>query len=254
MSSKSNACTRCDKKYTNKTDAKNHIIMCELLSKTPRERQIEEEISSDLPTHKQLCFIVMDLLQKNVELEAKLNQMSKWAERQRKKVSIVDWLNEHNIPEFSYAQFKERLGQSISQNHVEHLIKNPFIDTIAKIFEEADCAPLFCISHKQNVFYMHTHVTTDVEPVAKWAIMAKTDIIDLLYYIHSKVLRELIKWNRSNTDIITKNEQVSKQYTKAMIKFSEIEFSNDATLNKIKTALHTHLKKDMKNMIEYEFV
>ena len=100
---------------------------------------------------------------------------------------------------------------------------------------------------------MYTHVTTDVEPVAKWTIMAKTDIVDLLYYVHSKVLRELVKWNRSNSDIISNNEQVSKQYAKMMVKFSEIEFSHEMTLCKIKTALHTHLKKDMKNMIEYEF-
>jgi hypothetical protein len=248
------ACAHCDKKYTKISDAKKHVIMCELLTKTPRERQIEEETSTDLPTHKQLCYIVMELLQKNIALETKLNQMSKWAERQRKKVSIIDWLNEHNTPEFSFAQFKERLGQSISQHHVEHLIKNPFIDTIAKIFEESNCAPLFCISHKQNVFYMYTQVLTGEELVTKWVIMTKMDIVDLLNYIHSKFLRELIKWNRNNADIISKNEHVSKQYTKMMIKFSEIEFSHDSTLCKIKTALHDHLKKDMKNMIEYEFV
>ena len=87
----------------------------------------------------------------------------------------------------------------------------------------------------------------------EWTPMTKTDLVDLLNYVHSKFLRELIKWKRLNTDIVAKNEQMSRLYTKMMIKFSGIDFANDVTLCKIKTALHAQLKKDLKSIIEYEF-
>ena len=242
------ACIRCDKTYTNKSDAKRHVIMCEELSKTPRQRKVEEERNTDLPTHDQLCHIVMDLLQKNIALEKKLAQITKWAERNQKKVILTDWLNENITPRLNYAEFKEQLGKSVNQEHVEHLIKNTFIDTTLKIFEDfslREGSPIFCSTQKPNVFYMHQPKEDLSE--TQWIEMTNTDLVDLLNYIHSKFLRELLKWHRENADIIAKNEQVCKQYTKMMIKFSEIEFSNDTTLSKIKTGLYNQLKKDLDN-------
>lgn len=247
------SCEYCNKKYTKKTDLKKHELMCELLHKTEREKQIEEENRSDLPSHNQLCAIVMELLHKNKVLEDKLNQITKWAERQRKKMSITDWLKDNVTPSISYSEFKEQLSHNITQEHVEHLIDNTFIDTIHRVFTSTDCSSLYCTTQKQNVFYIYRKVHSETGALDKWDLMVKEDFVDLLNYMHSKFLRELIKWKRNNNDIISKNEQMSKLYNKMMIKFSEIDFAQDATLFRIKTALHTHLKKDLKNMIEYEF-
>jgi hypothetical protein len=239
------ACIRCDKTYTNKTDAKRHAIMCEELSKTPRERKIEEERNSELPTHDQLCHIVMDLLQKNIALEKKLAQITQWAERNQKKVVLTEWLDEHATPCISYEEYKENIGKSVCEDHVKYLIKNTFVDTTLKIFEDfqpghVSSLPIFCSTQKQNIFYMYH--------AEKWIMMTKTDLVDLLNYIHSKFLRALMKWRKDNEDIIAKNEQVCKQYTKMMIKFSEIEFSNDTILSKIKTGLYNQLKKDLRDI------
>lgn len=240
------ACIRCDKTYTNKSDAKRHVIMCEELSKTPRERKIEEERNSDLPTHDQLCHIVMDLLQKNIALEKKLAQITQWAERNQKKVILTDWLNDNLVPRLSYKEFEEQIGKSINQNHVEYLVKNTFMDTMLKIFEDfgSEGAPIFCSTQKQNAFYVHRMVAEDLA----WVAMTKTDLVDLLNYIHSKFLKELMKWRLLHADIIAKNDQVCKQYTKMMIKFSEIEFSNDTILGKIKTGLYNQFKKDLRDI------
>jgi len=221
--------------------------MCEHLSKTLRERRIEEERESDLPTHNQLCHIVMGLLQKNIALEKKLAQITQWAERSHKKVTVSEWLNSHVVPRTSFVEFRDQLGKSVNQDHVEYLIKNTFVDTTLKIFEDfgsGDGAPIFCSMQKQNVFYVHQLIVE--EGVIKWALMTKTDLVDLLNYVHSKFLRELMKWQRLNADIVANNDQVCKQYTKMMIKFSEIEFSNDITLGKIKTGLYSQLKRDLK--------
>jgi hypothetical protein len=243
-------CPHCLKKYTNKKDAQKHILMCEILSKTPRAIQVEEENNTDLPSHDELCFIVMELARKNRALELKLEQITNWAERQRKKISVVDWLNQnHQGPDVpTYASFKDTLSKTINQSHVEYLLSNTFIDTMLRIFSDADCSALFSLANKPQLFYMYKS-----EAPKEWVVMGRTDLVDLLNYVHSKFLRELIKWKKINEEVVSKNEQVCKQYNKMMIKFSEIEFDHDATLCKMRSGIHALIKKDMKNMIEYEF-
>lgn len=246
-------CPHCLKKYTNKKDAQKHILMCEILSKTPRAIQIEEENTIGLPSHDELCFIVMELARKNRALELKLEQITSWAERQRKKISVIDWLNQnHQGPDvLHYASFKDTLSKTINQTHVEYLLSNTFIDTMLRIFSDTDCSALFSLANKPQLFYMYKSEAT--EATGTWVIMGRTDLVDLLNYVHSKFLRELIKWKKVNEEVVAKNEQVCKQYNKMMIKFSEIDFDHDATLCKMRSGIHALIKKDMKNMIEYEF-
>jgi hypothetical protein len=249
-------CPHCLKKYTNKKDAQKHILMCEILSKTPRAIQIEEENTTGLPSHDELCFIVMELARKNRALELKLEQITNWAERQRKKISVTDWLNQNrqgpDVP--NYASFKDTLSKTINQTHVEYLLSNTFIDTMLRIFSDTDCSALFSLANKPQLFYMYKSEGSEgSEATGTWVIMGRTDLVDLLNYVHSKFLRELIKWKKVNEEVVAKNEQVCKQYNKMMIKFSEIDFDHDATLCKMRSGIHALIKKDMKNMIEYEF-
>ena len=252
-SGKQHSCPHCLNKYTNKTDAKKHILMCEILSKTPRQIQIEEEKTTGLPSHDELCFIVMELASKNRALELKLEQITNWAERQRKKISVIDWLNEHhNSPDApNYTSFKDTISKTINQTHVEYLLANPFIETMLRIFADTDCGAIFSLTQKPNVFYMRK--MDDQRIVGEWVIMGRTDLVDLMNYVHSKFLRELIKWKKANEDVVSKNDHICKQYNKMMIKFSEIDFEQDVTLCKMKSGIHSLIKKDLKNMIEYEF-
>lgn len=255
-SNKQHGCPHCLKKYTNKTDAKKHALMCEILSKTPRQNQIEEENTTGLPSHDELCFIVMELARKNKALELKLEQITNWAERQRKKISVIDWLNQnHNAPGApNYASFKDTLSKTINQTHVEYLLANPFIETMLRIFADSNCSAIFSLTQKPNVFYaLKADSDDEGEGANAWSIMSRTDLVDLLNYVHSKFLRELIKWKKANEDAVSKNDQICKQYNKMMIKFSEIDFDQDVTLCKMKSGIHALIKKDLKNMIEYEF-
>ena len=249
-------CPHCLKKYTNKTDAKKHLLLCEILSKTPRAIQVEEEKTTDLPSHDELCFIVMELARENKALKLKLEQITSWAERQRKKISVVDWLNQnHQGPDIlHYASFKDTISKTINQTHVEYLLSNTFIDTMLRIFSDTDCSALFSLANKPQLFYMYKSEASEALGAPKeWVIMGRTDLVDLLNYVHSKFLRELIKWKSVNEEVVSKNEQVCKQYNKMMIKFAEIDFDHDATLCKMRSGIHLLIKKDMKNMIEYEF-
>ena len=118
-------------------------------------------------------------------------------------------------------------------------------------------SPIFCLEQKHNTFYIfkenNNNKDTNSISVTSWDIMTKEEFISLLNFIHSKLLREIIVWKKHNEYAIANEDKMSNLYNKTMIKLMEIDLANDYILCKIKTALFTYLKKDLKNMIEYEF-
>jgi hypothetical protein len=50
-------CAVCNKQYTRKSSLDKHKILCDFKMKTKRERQIDMEESSDIPTYYELIKI-----------------------------------------------------------------------------------------------------------------------------------------------------------------------------------------------------
>lgn len=262
-------CTHCNKKYVRKSDCAKHEASCNILCKNQRESTILAEECENLYTIKQLSIIVQELTFKYVKMEEKLAYMQKWVEKQKKKINIINWLNENNIPTNTFKHLKETFCNQISQQHIEYLIQTNLITTIQNIFENNELlsvsSPIFCLEQKHNTFYIFKEQEKEKEQesnkaeneisisITCWDIMTKVEFISLLNFIHSKLLREIIVWKKNNEYAIANEDKMSNLYNKTMIKLMEIDLANDNILCKIKTALFTYLKKDLKNLIEYEF-
>jgi hypothetical protein len=54
-------CPHCDKKYTRKSSYTRHVILCEVLHQTKREKKCAEEETTDIPTTRQLYNIIQEL-------------------------------------------------------------------------------------------------------------------------------------------------------------------------------------------------
>ena len=195
-------------------------------------------------------------------MEEKLAYMQKWVEKQKKKINIINWLNENNIPTNTFKHLKEEFCNQVSQKHIEYLIQTNLITTIQNIFENNELlsgsSPIFCLEQKHNIFYIFKDQVNEkenstVSSLNSWDVMTKDEFISILNYIHSKLLREIISWKKNHEYAIANEDKMSILYNKTMIKLMEIDLTNDNVLCKIKTALFTYLKKDLKNMIEYEF-
>ena len=265
--SKPNCCAYCNKKYVRKTDCDKHQLLCNILSKTRREMQINAEECANTISHYQLCAIVQDLALKCAKMEEKMNTMQKWTDKQKKKINIIQWLNDNNIPASTFAALKTAFVLQIGQKHIDHLIDTNLLDTIQHIFETSDAvncrAPIYCFEQKHNVFYIYNAILTQdasnavsacgEEGTRQWSLMSRDDLIHLLNAMHSKLLRELIAWKKMHEHAIAKNDKMSMLFNKTMIKLVEVDFTNDHSLSRIKSSLFNHLKKDIKNIIEYEF-
>ena len=254
-------CTHCSKIYVRKSDCAKHEASCNILCKNQRESTILAEECENILTIKQLSTIVQELTFKYIKIEEKLAHMQKWVEKQKKKINIINWLNENNILINTFKHLKENFCKQINQQHIEYLIQTNLITTIQNIFENNEillvASPIFCLEQKHNTFYIfkenHNNKDTNSISITCWDIMTKEEFISLLNFIHSKLLREIIVWKKNNEYAIANEDKMSYLYNKTMIKLMEIDLANDYILCKIKTALFTYLKKDLKNMIEYEF-
>jgi hypothetical protein len=255
---KLNCCAYCNKKYVRKTDCDKHQLLCNILSKTRRELQINADECNSTISHSQLCTIVQELALKCAKMEEKMNTMQKWTDKQKKKINIIQWLNDNNIPACTFAALKPAFSSHIGQKHIDHLIDTNLLDTIQYIFETSDAvasrAPIYCFEQKHHVFYIY-NVMQDAsgDGNGQWSLMSRDDLIHLLNTVHSKLLRELVAWKKIHEQTMAANDKMSMLFNKTMIKLVEVDFTSDHSLSRIKSSLFNHLKRDLKNIIEYEF-
>ena len=259
---KLNCCAYCNKKYVRKTDCDKHQLLCNILSKTRRELQINADECNSTISHSQLCTIVQELALKCAKMEEKMNTMQKWTDKQKKKINIIQWLNDNNIPATTFRELKPAFTSHIGQKHIDHLIDTNLLDTIQHIFETSDAvncrAPIYCFEQKHNVFYIYNVMqdaiaASECDGNGQWTTMTREDLIHLLNAVHSKLLRELVAWKKIHEQSIASNDKMSMLFNKTMIKLVEVDFTSDNSLSRIKSSLFNHLKKDIKNIIEYEF-
>ena len=250
-----NVCHLCNKKYVRKTDCEKHKLLCAMLSQNKRSQKINAEECADTLTHSQLCTIVKDLAFKYNQLEEKLAAMQKWSDKQKKKLNVVEWLNSHSSPNFPFHSLKESLSSQIRVSIIDKLIDTNLHETMMHVFENNDILsnnpPIQCFEQKPYSFYIYT--LAEAGGAGEWVLMAKEDLLRLLHWVHSFILREMVVWKKKNDSSISSNDRMSTLFNKTMIKIVEVDFTNDHTLCKIKQALFHYLKKDLKQVIEYDF-
>jgi hypothetical protein len=243
-------CVSCNKQYTRKTDCNKHELSCKIIKQTKRESTIMMETTN--LSHEELCILVQDLTYKMSKMEEMFLSMQKMVVKQNKKINIIEWLNENNIPLYTFKCFQENISKQVNQTHIECLIQNNLLFTIHMIFENneliASSSPIYCLEQKQNIFY----VCESISPCV-WKQMTKEMITQMFDYIHSKIFREIVVWKNKNKHAIENHDNMSILYNTTMGKLMNIDFTQDSVLCKIKTSIFNYLKKDLKNIIEYEF-
>lgn len=244
MSSNKSTCPLCDKTYTRVASLKKHMVCCEFLNKSKKEKQIDQEEHENMPTYKELVAIVQEFALKVKSLEQKLEVMEKWVDVKKKKINVIQWLNTNVVPSKSFTTWA--IDIDVTQKHLKHLFENTIIDTITLIFQEntKEPPPMYSFEQKQHLFYIY---------IDEWKEMIFSDMAFLLKKIQIKLLHELSVWREENINQLNANDKMSENYNKIVIKLMNIPFDQDQIYHKIKSNMYNTIKIDIKNMIEYEF-
>ncbi len=248
-------CLLCKKSYSRKISLDKHKILCDFKSKSKLELQVEEEEFGDTPSHEQLVKIVQELTFKYIKLEEKMETLQKWVNQKKQKIKVIDWLNEHIEPTIGFKEWITTV--QVMPEDALSLFENNIFQTFQLVIENNlkenndFIYPIKCFSQKTNIFYICETVD---ENKCVWIQATTEQILLYLKKIQGKIITELTKWKLANKAQIDSNDKLSDQFNKAVIKLMSVNFTtHDVGASRIRNALYTFLKTDLKNLIEYEF-
>jgi len=253
-------CLLCGKKYIQKSSLKKHNILCEFQQRTKREKQIDKEEIQDIPTYQELVQIVQELSLKYEKMEIQMQEFQKWTQKTKKKMNVLDWLNENVTPEQDFYSWLKEIN--IQEDHFNCLMEQNAIETFQQVIEHCiplkNLNPLQSFSQKTNIIYIFTNTNTNdnQEKKEKWIEMTWDIFIKILQNIQHKLLKELSIWREKHKQEMLEKDSLSIVYNKMIIKLMDIQFSKtskSSSSTKILHNLYIYLKKDLKTMIEYEF-
>ena len=259
-------CVYCGKGYKSRTGYEKHAILCELIDRTKKKKKLRivDDDNEVIPSNHQMYRMLLELSQKYTNLEKKMEEMSKFVVKQKKKINILEWLNNNLTPAYVFDELPSKI--TTTTQTIELLLNNTFHDILNDMFEaniyknNELCGdninpvyPLFTLTQKSNTFYYYTSVQGQDQKKYEWRELARDKLVWFLNIIHMKITKLFTEWKKIHRQEITENDSKSTICDKATIKLMSQEFKEDKYYTKVKSLLYNKMKCDMKTLIEYEF-
>ena len=241
-------CGYCSRKYKKKTLYDKHVLMCEVLCKSSVERKAENEKIDETPTPSQMYDIIKTLLIKQDQLEKKIEKMSVWVNSSKKKLSVVEWLNEHKPMS---QPFKTWIANSllITKEDMELVFNYNFAEgmrfIIQRHFPEGnEDIPIKAFEQRDNTFYVFNE--------NGWDIMKPEEFEFLFGALCKGLINQLKLWQDENRHRIC-SSGFTEIYSANVKKITGGDLTREQQLVKVKRALYTCIKINVKTIIQYDF-
>jgi hypothetical protein len=229
------SCPHCQRNYTRKTYFDRHVGVCEFLCKSKKAQKLELEEREALPTLRDLYQVVMELVVKNKELEAKIQAMSNVTHFQMKKLPLTDWLNATYPAATDYAVWFNDI--QVTRAHLQIFFDSDYVNGVVQALKQTlplanEQRPLRAFTNKDNVFYWYN------EADKKWLQMDNALYLKLMHAYDKKFLVAFGNWQRENKEKLYSDEfaVTLNNYMKKMMATREPLYS------RIKKELYQHLR------------
>ena len=127
-------CPYCSREYKRKIFYDRHIIACKILCKSPKEHKLELQETNDTPSLRGIYDIILELGVKLEKIEKQQEKINKWVEQKKRKLSVINWLNDNFKPTLSFYQWQEVL--IIKREHLEQIFRYNYITGLTYILQE----------------------------------------------------------------------------------------------------------------------
>jgi hypothetical protein len=242
-------CLYCNKTYKLKSNVDKHMILCKLIHDNKKSKsKIEDDI--DIPSQRNLYMMLLELGNKFNILEEKLEAINKYVIKKKKKIDVIDWLNNNISPIINFDKLTEYI--ILDDKFIEYILENLFIDAVINLFTKYICnsqiiKPIVSFIQKHNTFYIY------VNQEVKWIQASKEDLLNFLLNIQQKIFRFFYSWKKEQIKIDENDDNLSIKYDKTTIKIVGTNFKDENIFNKIKNLMYSKLKTDIVGLLEYEF-
>jgi len=225
------------------------------MRKSVKERQLENEERADTPTVRALYEVILELTNKMTIMERQIKDLSKLADYRKRKINILDWLNETQQPRNETAIEDFILGLKVERKHLEHLFQHDYPSAILQVLQEAlplnvngeEYTIIKAFDQKTNVLFVYSK--TEVQ----WIIMPEQMFKTLLHQLDKQFLAAFVNWQKENAAKMEQDDFAMK-YAQNVKKVMGGNLSRDQIYSRVKIDLYKYLKVGAKNITEYEFV
>lgn len=249
-------CGTCHRIYHRKSYYSRHVLLCEIMNKSVKERQLENEERDDTPTVRGLYEIILELTKKMNVMDKRLQELTKWVDVKKRKINILDWLNANPAKigtitgGGSFESFMLQL--KVTRQHLDYLFRADYTSTILRILQEKlpiddgnKANVIKAFDQKANVLYTYSQ--------GQWAIVSEQMFQTLLYVVDKKLLEEFIKWQTENVVNMT-DDDFGMKYALNVKKIMGGNLSREQIYSRLKIDLYKYLKVCLRNITECEFV
>ena len=252
ISKTKHTCSYCRRGYKSKVYYNRHVAVCEVMCKSMKERQQENEENDDTPTIRVLYDVILELTNKMTKMEKKIQELSKWADLKKKKINMVDWLNENKTEEKQLGLEEFLLTIKVNRIHLENLFQTDYTLGILKVLQDflplaetSNGNPIKAFDTKVNVLFTFND--------SKWMILTDEKFQKIINIIVKQLLNEFVVWQTENASRMEQDDFAIK-YSANVKKMMGGNLTREQVYAKVKTDLYKYLKVNVKNITEYHFV
>jgi hypothetical protein len=212
----------------------------------------KQDLKDGLPSKRQMYELLKIMVDKYSKLEHEMIEMKKYIEKTKKKINVIDWLNDNLHPHIGYQEWKENVLK-VTDEDLECVFKYKYSRGVCIILkkylplESSKNHPICCFKQKPNVFYKYDTIQS------QWTILSQNQVIGLITNVNTKLTHEFYKWKEKHQDRIDNDDRFHEIYIDNMRAILGDNKSLEEHSRTIKSHLFEYLKMDVKNMIEFEF-
>lgn len=238
------SCRYCSKSYKSNTAYEKHTLICNYRyldsSNSPENEELKE--ISNLELQK----IVYALANKVNEQEQQIKKLSSVLNVKRKKINVLEWLNENKECEKSFNRFINKI--ILNGTHLELIFTQGYISGIISIIKEFISetinVPICAFDQKDNTLFIYNK---------KWMIITDELFKKLIDTVTKQIPKLFTIWLEGNYNKSNTNEQQDIELLTNTQKALGYNIPQTNLYNKTYREMYKLLKINLKNIIEYEF-
>ena len=181
------------------------------------------------------------------KLEKENDRLKKWVMREKKKVCVVEWLNQNYHPELSFEEWQTNIKVSVKDLHL--VFKNSL--SLGMYYIIMNNLPLEKRRHFPIVAFKKGGMSFYIYNGKKWQKMSIKQFEVLLREINRKLFPAFTTWETNNPHIM--EEPCRKQWNIHLKKILLLDEKLDGIVRKIRKRIYQYVKLELKNITEYEF-
>ena len=235
-----NECRFCSKSFTRKSYYDRHMLICELFSKSKKERNVEVEEDKDTPTVRKLYKIIMEMSIKYNKMEEKVEELSKYVDTKKKKINIIEWLNTTYISCELFDEWMKKI--KVERKHIETIFNHDYVHGALHVFKDHmsyENVPIRSYDQKDNIFYIFTNANI-------WCEMTQQQFDKMIDFISKQFIHEFVLWQNEN-----KHRMEDDNYAMTYMKnIRKMNGGNNTTTEQLYRKIHRELYKNTKTSLK----